>query len=90
MEVKLKDLEDIFDNEIRKGVKNKQRILNFEKYKMEYLIDIKKTVDNNTYDGGRYNIFLIYKPNLRVVMSQNIYDKIINHLCSHFLLFPIL
>jgi RNA-directed DNA polymerase len=88
MEVKLKDLEDIFDNEIRKGVKNKQRILNFEKYKMEYLIDIKKVLDNNTYDGGRYNIFLIYKPKLRVVMSQNIYDKIINHYVAKYILIP--
>lgn len=88
MKVHLSDLKLVYEQEIRKNVKNKKKIFKFETQKIEYLLDIKKVLENNLYDGGKYNIFLIYKPKLRVVMSQSIYDKIINHYVSRFILIP--
>lgn len=38
----------------------------------------------------RYNIFLIKEPKYRIIMSQNINDKIINHLVAKYILFPAL
>ena len=88
MQVNLSDLKLVYEQEIRKNVKNRKKIFKFEIQKLEYLLDIKRVLENNLYDGGRYNIFLIYKPKLRVVMSQSIYDKIINHYVSRFILIP--
>ena len=88
MQVSLKDLKIVYETEIRKNVKNRKKIFKFEIQKLEYLLDIKRVLENNLYDGGRYNIFLIYKPKLRVVMSQSIYDKVINHYVSRFILIP--
>ena len=79
MKVKLTDIINIYETEVKKNVKNKHKIFDFEKHKMEYLCEIKKALENNLYDGGKYNIFLIYEPKIRVIMSQGIYDKIINH-----------
>ena len=88
MQVNLSDLKLVYEQEIRKNVKNRKKIFKFEIQKLEYLLDIKRILENNLYDGGRYNIFLIYKPKLRVVMSQSIYDKVINHYVSRFILIP--
>ena len=88
MRVNLSDLKLVYEQEIRKNVKNRKKIFKFEIQKLEYLLDIKRVLENNLYDGGRYNIFLIYKPKLRVVMSQSIYDKVINHYVSRFILIP--
>lgn len=88
MKVLIKDLKIMYEEEIRKNVKNKKKIFEFEKQKIEYLIDIKRVLENNLYDGGKYNIFLVFKPKIRVVMSQSIYDKIINHYVARFILMP--
>ena len=86
MQVRLSDLKQIYDEEIRKSVKNKRKIFSFEKSKIEYLTEIKRVLDNNIYDGGKYNMFLIYKPKIRVVMSQSVFNKIINHCVARFIL----
>lgn len=84
----LNDLKDIYEKEIRKNVKNKEKIFKFEMGKLEYLLDIKRVLENNLYDGGKYNIFLVYKPKIRVVMSQSVYDKAINHYVTRCILIP--
>lgn len=88
MQVKYSDLLNVYENEVRKNIKNKKKILVFERNKIEYLIDIKKVLENNLYDGGKYNVFLVFKPKIRVVMSQSIYDKVINHYVARFILIP--
>ena len=60
MQVNLSDLKLVYEQEIRKNVKNRKKIFKFETQKLEYLLDIKRILENNLYDGGRYNIFLIY------------------------------
>ncbi|MBR4230886.1 MAG: RNA-directed DNA polymerase [Bacilli bacterium] len=88
MLVNIKDLAIVYDEEIRKNVKNKRKIFAFEKNKFQYLVSIKRVLENGEYDGGKYNIFIVYKPKIRVVMSQSIYDKIINHYVTRFILMP--
>ena len=41
MKVSLFDLLLIYETEVKKNVRNKKKILDFEKHKMEYLVDIK-------------------------------------------------
>ena len=88
MKVSLFDLLLIYETEVKKNVRNKKKILDFEKHKMEYLVDIKNVLENNLYDGGKYNIFLVFEPKVRVIMAQGIYDKIINHYVTRFILIP--
>ncbi|MDD4795073.1 MAG: hypothetical protein PHG03_00745 [Bacilli bacterium] len=84
----LENLLNIYDNEISKNVKNKSKLYKFELHKIEYLLDIRDNLLNGKYDGGKYNLFLITKPKLRLIMSQNIYDKIINHYITRYILEP--
>ena len=88
MYVKISDLKGIYEKEIRKNVKNKKKIFVFERNKIEYLIDIKRVLESDKYSGGKYNVFLVYKPKVRVVMAQNIYDKVINHYATRYILIP--
>lgn len=88
MIVKINDLLDIYNNEIVKGVKNRKKILAFEKYKMEYLVYIKYILENNLYIKSNYNIFLVKDPKIRVVMSESIIDKVINHYVAKYILIP--
>lgn len=41
MQVSLKDLKLVYEEEIRKNVKNRKKIFKFESQKLEYLINIK-------------------------------------------------
>lgn len=88
MKVSLYDLCDIYNQEIKKRVKNKRKIFMFERNKMEYLCDIQRVLEQGSYDGGKYNIFIIFEPKVRVVMSQSIYDKIVNHYITRYVLMP--
>ena len=50
MKVSLFDLLLIYETEVKKNVRNKKKILDFEKHKMEYLVDIKNVLENNLYN----------------------------------------
>ncbi|MBQ8472828.1 MAG: hypothetical protein IJ501_04940 [Bacilli bacterium] len=83
----IKDLLDIYDLEIRKNCRNKRKIYNFEKNKMQNISYIKYLLENDLYYPRHYNIFIIRDPKYRIVMSLNISDKIINHyLARHVLI----
>ena len=43
MKVHLSDLKLVYEQEIRKNVKNKKKIFKFETQKIEYLLDIKRS-----------------------------------------------
>lgn len=45
---------------------------------------------NKTYEVGPYTVFKIYEPKERRIVSQNLQDKIINHLVSRQILYPAL
>ena len=79
MKVNYYNLRKLYDKEINKNVKNKRILYNFQKKKELYILPMYNELVNNTYNGGKYNIFLIHKPKIRVIMSQSVYDKTINH-----------
>ena len=60
VKVNIKDLLYVYEKEVSKNTKNKYKIYNFEKYKMMNIINIKNSIENNTYSIGKYNIFYIY------------------------------
>ena len=40
------------------------------------------------YEHSHYNVFLVHEPKYRIIMSEMMSDKIINHLVSHYVLDP--
>ena len=88
MIIKLNDLINIYDYEVRCNTKNKKKIFQFEMFKMENLVSIYNKVINDNYIFDKYNIFLIKYPKYRVIMSQSISDKIVNHLITRKILIP--
>ena len=87
MEVVFSDIVDIY-NEIKKNTRNKKKIYQFEMFKMENLVSIYNKVINDNYIFDKYNIFLVKYPKYRVIMSQSISDKIVNHLITRKILIP--
>ena len=81
----LLDIEKIFTTyyEIRTKIRKKGKIPKFELFLSSNLITIYTLLKDKTYKHGKYNIFLIHEPKVRIIMSQSIYDKIINHLVSY-------
>lgn len=88
VKVNIKDLLYVYEKEVSKNTKNKYKIYNFEKYKMMNIINIKNSIENNTYSIGKYNIFYIYEPKLRIIMSLSIKDRIVDHYISKYILLP--
>ena len=86
MKIKLNDIINIYENEIRKNTKNKRKIYQFEKYKMINILNIYQELSNDIIRPIKYNIFLVKYPKYRVVMSLNISDKIINHYVARYIL----
>ena len=68
---------------VRKNTLNKNKIYKFEEYFTSNISDVYNLL--NDYKVGKYNIFLIKDPKYRIIMSQNINDKIINHLMADIL-----
>ncbi len=87
-EINLKNIISIYELEISKSVKNKRQLYNFECNKIQHLSNILSMLKNNNIGHKHYNIFLIYEPKVRLVMSLSIKDKIINHFLTRFILEP--
>lgn len=88
----LLDLEKLMDvyHTIRLNTKHKDKIFVYELFYSCNLITIYEILKNREYQHRKYHVFLIKKPKYRVIMSENLSDKIINHLVSKYILFPIL
>ena len=67
-------------------VKNKEKAEKFMLYKSEHIINIRNKLLSKNLDFSKYSIFLITDPKCRVIMSQSIEDKVINHLVAKYLL----
>ena len=67
-------------------VRNKEKTEKFMLYKPEHIINIRNKLISKNLNFSRYNIFLITDPKSRVIMSQSIEDKVINHLIAKYLL----
>ena len=51
-------------------------------------MQIYEILEQRKYRHGKYNIFLVKEYKYRLIMSENISDKIINHLISNEILLP--
>lgn len=76
--------------QIKKNSKHKDKFVRYELFLTSNLFTILFILKERKYQHGYYNIFLISDPKFRVIMSEGLNDKIINHLCSKYLLFPVL
>lgn len=77
-------------NEICRNTKNKNKVINFKKYKSIYISRVYNDLKNKTYEVGDFTIFYIYEPKRRRIVSQNMYDKLVNHLVSRYILYEAL
>lgn len=75
---------------IRKTCKNKKALFYFSLNLNTNIMNICRTLKDKTYIPSRYRTFLIFEPKPRLVMSQTIRDKIVNHFIANFYLIPYL
>lgn len=83
----LENIEDSF-KEVRKNTNNDRRVFNMKQYRSYYISTVYDIVNNHSYVVGPYNKFTIKEPKERQIVSQNIIDKIINHLVARHILYP--
>ena len=84
---KIENIEDSFD-EVCRNTNNKNKVARFKEYKCIYISRIHSILENRQYTPGPYNIFTIHDPKTRRIVSQNMQDKVINHLVSRYILYP--
>lgn len=81
---------DFVYNNIKRNSKHKKKFIKYELFLTSNLFTIYYILKSKCYKHSNYNIFLINDPKFRIIMSETLNDKIVNHLCSNYLLFPIL
>ena len=84
---KLENIQSCY-REVCKNTRNKTRVENLKQYKSIYISRIYNTLTEKSYTVGPYNKFVIFEPKRREIVSQNVHDKIINHLVARFILYP--
>ena len=82
-------LNDVFYT-IKKNSKHREKILKFSIFYTSNIFNVMQLLKNKNYVHGKYNIFIIKEPKYRIIMSECMSDKIINHLVSKYILFPLL
>lgn len=85
----MENIMQAFD-EVCRNTKNKRKVRKYKEYKCIYISRIHDIMVNKTYEVGPYTVFKIYEPKERRIVSQNLQDKIINHLVSRQILYPAL
>ncbi len=88
MKVDFLKIKDIYEKEVRKNTKNKKKVYQFDRFKMMNLTKIYDVLSEDRYCHMRYHIFLIRSPKYRIVMSLNLYEKVINHYLTRWVLMP--
>lgn len=86
------DIDRIIDtyHNIMINTKHRNKILEYNMFYMCNLVNIYNKLQNRTYHHGEYNIFVIKEPKVRVIMSEKLEDKIVNHLVSDYILLPLI
>ena len=79
---------NIYEEEIVKNIKNKNKLYRFEKNKVQNISHIVEMLKHGDVGHNHYNIFLIYEPKVRLIMSLSVRDKIINHFITRNILEP--
>lgn len=82
----LNNIINIYEKQIRKNTKNKFKIEKYENYLSINFYKIYDELINEKVSLSKYFIFLVKEPKYRIIMSQTIKDKIINHLVAKYIL----
>ena len=77
-------------HEVVRNTKNKRQVHQLQKNADTVIRNIYEELKNERYVVGKYNIFVIYEPKKRTIVSQGMKDKIINHLIARGILYPAL
>ena len=85
--IKFKNAKCMF-NKIKRNCKNKQAIYNYKLYLNENLYRVLELLYKKEYKFSKYRIFMIRDPKFRIIMSENISDKLVNHMVSKYILLP--
>ena len=75
-------------NIVKKTCKNKRAILKFHVNKCTNLYNIYMALYEKRYKPLPFRLFLIHEPKARLVMSQCVSDKIVNHFVAKYYLLP--
>ena len=75
---------------IKRTCKNKREVFYFELNLNSNLRHIYNMLKNKCYVPSKYRPFIIFEPKPRLVMSQSITDKIVNHFVTNYYLIPLL
>lgn len=70
--------------------KHRNKIVKFDLFHSANINSIYNELKEKRYRHSKYNIFLIKEPKYRIVMSESIRDKIVNHILSNEFLKPAL
>lgn len=90
----MQEYEKIFDfrnlynayRKARKGKRWKEAAVKFEINLLEAIALLKKQIRTKTYTLSKYNVFKVYEPKERLVMSNSYKDKVVQHsLCDNVL-----
>ena len=89
MNVNYKDIEHTY-NIVSNNIKNKKLVYDFEKRKMACFLKIIYILEKNLYSSKmfKFNISIIKDPKLRVIMSESLFNKVINHYAALYILNP--
>lgn len=71
---------------IKRNCKNKMVIYEYNLYLNSNLYRILELLYLRKYKFSRYRIFMIRDPKFRIIMSENINGKLVNHLVSKYIL----
>ena len=83
--IAIENIKWTYNRQVRINTKNRHKIYKFDNFYTVNLCNIHNLLENG-YKCGRYNIFLIRENKYRVIMSQQIGDKVINHLVGNTLI----
>ena len=61
-----------------KNTEHKGKLVNYNLFLACNLMGIYQDLKNGCYRHGKYHIFLIKDPKYRIIMSENLKDKIVN------------
>lgn len=82
-------IEDIY-HKVELNTKHKNKVFKFDIFYGSNIINIYNLLITRKYRHSNYNIFLIKDPKYRIIMSENIIDKIVNHLISEYIILPLI
>ena len=84
--VSLDSMMYVYNKQVKVNTKNKRKIYKFEELYTVNMINTFNLFKDKKYEVSDYNIFLINDPKYRIIMSQKMKDKIINHSMANVLI----